>query len=169
MIAGTALGLGLFNGNNGGGLFGGNGTSNGCSLTCEDKIELTAAIYEGALRSERERFADRQTINMEMFGLYKSQIDADFNLYKGQRDSFDVLQKEISDLRCHVAVTDAVRPYQDKLIQNEIAFSNERMKSYVDSLDCWNIKGVKVLPSTPTITGYPSYNCCGCMPTPQGA
>lgn len=26
-----------------------------------------------------------------MFGLYKSQIDADFSLYKGQRDNYDAL------------------------------------------------------------------------------
>lgn len=37
------------------------------------------------------RFNDRQTINAEMFGLYKSQIDADFGLYKSQRDGFDIL------------------------------------------------------------------------------
>lgn len=55
-----------------------------------------------------------------MFGLYKSQIDADFNLYKNQRDNYDILAKELSDLKAHVAVNDAVRPYQDKLIQCEI-------------------------------------------------
>ena len=35
------------------------------------------------------RFNDRQTLNQELFGVYKSQIDADFGLYKSTRDAFD--------------------------------------------------------------------------------
>ena len=55
-----------------------------------------------------------------MFGLYKSQIDADFLLYKGNRDNYDSLKAEISELKTQVAVSAAIRPYQDKLIQCEI-------------------------------------------------
>lgn len=45
-----------------------------------------------------------------MFGLYKSQIDADFNLYKNQRDSYDVLANRISKLETDAAVAAAVEP-----------------------------------------------------------
>lgn len=39
-----------------------------------------------------------------MFGLYKSQIDADFSLYKGQRDNYDALKTQIEELKTQVAV-----------------------------------------------------------------
>jgi hypothetical protein len=121
-VAGTALGLAIgalgveFLRNGGFNLFGNNSTTgtNGCTLTCKD------------------RFEDRQVLNDEIFGLYKSQIDADFGLYKGyrdgfdmlnakhnadafalyknQRDSFDVLSARISELETKQAVNDAIDP-----------------------------------------------------------
>lgn len=88
---------------------------------------------------QNNRFADRQQLNSELFSAWKSQIDADFGLYKSTRDGFDVLsakqnqdafnlyksqrdsddeiRKELSDLKAQVAINAAVRPYQDKLIQ----------------------------------------------------
>lgn len=127
-VAGTALGLGiagtalaLMNGN-GLNLFGlgGNGTKNGCTLTCQDKIDLTSAIYQGRITELNERFADRQTINQEMFGIYKSQIDADFGLYKGYRDSFDALASRISALETKQAVDAAVEPWRAQVLQMQI-------------------------------------------------
>lgn len=121
-----ALGLELLRGNNGWNLFGNNDGAmksvreGGCALTCEDKVELTSAIYQGRIVALNERFADRQVINQEMFGLYKSQIDADFNLYKGQRDQFDVLKNEIDCLKTRLAVSDATEPYKLQIIQNQI-------------------------------------------------
>lgn len=136
---------------------------------CENNLALTRALYENQLKDQNQRFEDRQVIDREMFGLYKSQIDADFNLYKSTRDSFDALSKELNDLKAHVAVNEAIRPYQDKLIQCEINDSKKDAKfmgaeivNYVDKLNCRNIKGVLCLPNTPTITGYQSNNpfCC---------
>jgi hypothetical protein len=86
------------------------------------------------LKDQNQRFEDRQVIDREMFGLYKSQIDADFNLYKSTRDSFDALSKELNDLKAHVAVNEAIRPYQDKLIQCEINDSKKKM------LNLWVLK-----------------------------
>lgn len=174
-IAGTALGLGLFNGC---GLFGNrNACATGCagggaaptafeawSKGCDDAVALTAAIYQGRITELQERFADRQVINQEMFGIYKSQIDADFGLYKNQRDSFDVLQKEISDLKAHVAVTDGIRPYQDRIIELSIADARKDAAFHLEREMCRVIKGEVVLPQTPTVTGYPSYGCWGPRP-----
>lgn len=39
-----------------------------------------------------------------------------FNLYKYTRDADDDIRKELSDLKAELAVTKAIRPYQDKLI-----------------------------------------------------
>lgn len=141
---GEALGIGIpalvlgglaFLGQNGNGfgLFGNKSNAGttpmsqgGCTLTCQDKIELTSAFYQGRITQLNERFEDRNVIDRELFGLYKSQIDADFNLYKGQRDQFDVLKGEIDNLKCHIAVTDAVAPYKDKILNDRICLEAER-------------------------------------------
>lgn len=89
------------------------------SKSCEDTLALQGGLYQWALTQQNQRFQDRQVIDSEMFGLYKSQIDADFLLYKGNRDNYDSLKAEISELKTQVAVSAAIRPYQDKLIQCE--------------------------------------------------
>lgn len=107
-IAGTALGLlalsgrGLFGLGNAGGaaagalaaeaVTGGPTTFQAWQHSCNAELANQKALYDFALLSANARFNDRQTINSEMFGLYKSQIDADFGLYKNQRDQFDVLK-----------------------------------------------------------------------------
>lgn len=84
----------------------------------------------------------------DSFQLYKSQVDADFQLYKGyrdqddaiiakhnadafslykySRDGFDALQGEISDLKTKLAVQEAVQPWKDKSIYDAIALEAER-------------------------------------------
>ena len=169
-IAGTALGL-LALGRNGGilgGLFGGNsnvpenvnintyggsngyGLAAGCAPTnfqiwekgCEDALAQQKALYDFAILSQNERFNDRQTINKELFGLYKNQVDADFGLYKSTRDGFDVLGEKqnqtafslyksqrdaddalaarISALETKQAVNDAVDPWRAKVLDMKI-------------------------------------------------
>lgn len=136
---------------------------------CEDNVALTSAIYQGRITELNERFADRQTINQEMFGLYKNQIDADFALYKGQRDNYDVLANKISELEKQVAIGNAVRPYQDKLIMCEINDARKDAQYSLDRRTCRMISGELVLPSTPTVTGYPSYNACSCTSSTASA
>lgn len=136
-VGGTALGIGigalaltLLNRNGLGGLLGVN-EGVGCNgVTCA------------------ERLADTKELHSQMFGLYKSQIDADFALYKGyrdgfddiinkhnndsfqlykySRDGFDALQSEISDLKQKVAVNEAVEPWKNKAIYDAIALEAER-------------------------------------------
>lgn len=148
---------------------------------CEDTLALQKGLYEWALVQQNQRFTDRQTIDRELFGLYKSQVDADFGLYKSQRDaddiiiakhnadafglyknqrdSFDTLSARLNNLESRVAVNEAIRPYQDKLIQCEIDKAFTASINHADRLDCRNIKGELVLPNTPVISGYGSY-CC---------
>lgn len=149
--------------------------------TCEDTLALQKGLYDWALVQQSQRFADRQTIDSELFGLYKSQIDADFglykstrdgfdaiiakhnqdsfDLYKGQRDNFDALSARLSNLETQVAVNSAIRPYQDKLIQCEIDKAYTTGINYTDRKTCKMITGQVVLPNTPTVTGFGSY-CC---------
>lgn len=91
---------------------------------------------------------ENQMMDNDFFRLYKSQVDADFQLYKGyrdqddaiiakhnadafslykySRDGFDALQSELSDLKTKMAVMDAVQPWKDKSIYDAIALEAER-------------------------------------------
>lgn len=211
-VAGTALGIGigglalaLLNGG-GRGLFGGlgggaampeninintaegnNGSSTPTAFQAWEKgvdeaIALTNTIWGLKVNTQEQMYNHRETDIAEKFQLYKSQIDADFGLYKTSRDLYDVMNDKlarasfdnykfsrdsydavmarISQLEKDVAVNSAIRPYQDKLLQGEIASAYNQAINYTDRRCCKMIEGVVTLPSTPTVTGYPSY-CCG--------
>ena len=164
-IAGTALGLLALSRNGGFNLFGNTpnvpenvnintvgGGAHGFGApstfqvwekTCEDALASQKALYDFALLSQNQRFSDRQTLDKELFGVYKSQIDADFGLYKSSRDSFDVLAAKqntdafalyksqrdaddalaarISALETKQAVNDAIDPWRAKVLDMKIS------------------------------------------------
>lgn len=188
---------------NGRGLFGGllnggnNGTPENVNInTVNDNsgghhhptaFEAWVKSCDDAMALTRQAMATREVDVAEKFSLWKSQVDADFGLYKtsrdlydtlndklnnaafglyrSQRDAYDVLNERYADkfnaLDKKVAVLEAIRPYQDRLIQSEIDRTYVASINHCDRLDCRNIKGVVTLPSTPTVTGYPS--SCGCQ------
>ena len=110
--------------------------------TCEDALAGQKALYDFALLNQGQRFADRQTIDGELFGLYKSQVDSDFGLYKSSRDGFDALTAKqnsdafslyksqrdaddalaarISALETKQAVNEAVDPWRAKVLDMKI-------------------------------------------------
>ena len=169
-VAGTGLGLGiagtalwLLSGGLGGGLFGNRMGAAGAvaaGVEKEDKCELINGMWSLAYQGQNARFNDRQVINSEMFGLYKSQVDADFGLYKSTRDGFDITNARISDLETKIAVLTATRPYQDALIQSDIRRVAEHADFNLFRRTCRMITGELVLPNEPTVTGYPSYSPC---------
>lgn len=208
-IAGTALGLMALSGN-GRGLFGfgggysmpenvnintngGAGTYGAAAPTafqaweksCDDAIALTNAMWANKVNTMQQMYDHRNTDVAEKFSLYKSQVDADFGLYKVSRDLYDNMNDKLNaasfglykegrdnydkvsarlcQLEKEVAVGAAIRPYQDKLIQCEIEKAYTAGINYTDRKTCRMIQGQLVLPSTPTVTGYQSYNC-GCCP-----
>ena len=207
-IGGLVLGLGAWAKNGGLGLFGNNsGVPENVNINTnsmpasgfgsvspttfqvwakesDDIFAAQKALYDYALLSQNQRFNDRQTLNSELFGVYKSQVDADFGLYKSTRDSFDLtnnrltneifslykstrdeddaIRKELSDLKAQVAVNSAIRPYQDKLIQCEIDKAFTAGINYTDRKTCNVLYGEVVLPNTPSVTGYVGANQCGC-------
>lgn len=215
-IAGTVLGLGAWSRNGGFNLFGNGGgantpqnvninTANDTNFSSpiaptafqvwekesSDILATQKNLYDLALLQQNQRFADRSILNSELFGVYKSQVDGDFNLYKSNRDGFDILsskmnqglfslyketrdkddelRKEISDLRAQVAINTAIRPYQDKLIQCEIDRVACAGFNYTDKKTCKAIYGQVTLPNTPVITGYAGANQCGCPTIVQTA
>ena len=189
-IVGTVLGGAalLSKGGIGAILGGGGGTSpvtvntisgggGGCSpfsayaKECEDVVALTKGMYDLYIVGQQSVARAREIDVAEKFGLYKDNLDNIdsvnnrinnelFSLYKYTRDKDDETNDKISCLAQQGAITTAVRPYQDKLIQCEIDKAFTAAMSYTKSLDCRNIKGALVLPSTPVVTGYAGYNCC---------
>lgn len=109
---------------------------------CEDNLKQQADMYNLALSNQYNRFNDRQTLNGELFSVWKSQVDADFGLYKSSRDNFDAVNKRITDdsfalyknqrdnydalsarianLETKQAVADAVEPWRAKVLDMRI-------------------------------------------------
>lgn len=134
-----------------------------------DYIELTKQYYEGQIADQRradKNFFDLYKMNVDTsWGLYKNHVDDSFALYKGQRDNKDELTAKINEVEKKVDIMAAIRPYQDALINSKI--DNVAMVGDFNLArrTCRMIQGELVLPSTPTVTGYPSYSC-NCNPTP---
>lgn len=140
---------------------------------CEDVVALSNAIWKQSFDAQAARFADRQVINQEMFGIYstmrngfdainsKHNQDA-FDLYKYSRDNKDELSAEIGNFKTELAVLKATRPYQDKLIQCSIDNVAQQANFNLWQRTCRMISGEVVLPNTPTVTGFGSYNPCAC-------
>ena len=109
---------------------------------CEDNLKQQADMYNLALSNQYQRFNDRQTLNGELFSVWKGQVDSDFGLYKSPRDSFDIANKRITDhsfalyknqrdnfdalsarisqLETKQAVADAVEPWRAKVLDMRI-------------------------------------------------
>lgn len=137
--------------------------------SCEDQVALTAAIYQGRITELNEAREAREIDINEKFNLYKSQVDSDFGLYKNQRDGFDVLAKRIGDLETKVAVSQAIRPYQDALINCKIEKVADFGNFNLWKRTCRMIEGEVVLPNTPTVTGFQSANGCNCATEVSGS
>lgn len=134
---------------------------------CADEVKLITDMFGLKLDTSNKFYAMRETDIGEKFSLWKGMVDglnaenrrsmeAEFGLYKGYRDSFDVLNEKyankFNELDKEVAVLKAIRPYQDKLLM-----------AYTDQRCCRKIDGVLALQSTPTITAIPSASACGCI------
>lgn len=160
------------------------------SKECEDVLALTNEMWGLKVGTMQSAYEARNVDVAEKFGLYKSQIDADFGLYINNRDNIDAVnnrinnelfslykytrdkddetKKELCDLKAQIAVANAVRPYQDKLIQCEIEKAFTAGINYVDRKTCRMLEGVVTLPTTPTVTGITSYCCCNNQATTAG-
>jgi hypothetical protein len=152
------------------------------SKGCEDVVALTNAFWGERVTSLKELIALRNTDVAEKFALYNSQITADFGLYKDNRDNIDGVNnrlnaelfslykytrdkddetaKELCNLKAEIAVANAVRPYQDKLILCEIDKAFTAAMTALERRTCKMLEGVVTLPTTPTVTGLTSYCCC---------
>ena len=135
---------------------------------CADEVKLLTDMFGLKLDTDNKFYAMRETDIAEKFSMYKGATDAinaenrramqaEFGLYKNQRDQYDALQAKYSDLDKKVAVMEALTPYKEKL-----------MMAYVNEKTCNCLRGQLVLPSTPVVSGYGSYGCnCATPSTPS--
>ena len=139
----------------------------------EDYVTLTKQYYEAQIATNEKidkNFFDLYKMNVDnSFGLYKNHVDDSFALYKGQRDQADVLMAKIADVEKKVDIMGAVRPYQDALINAKIDNVALVGDFNLARRTCRMITGELVLPSTPTVTGYPSYSPCNPVAPAAGA
>lgn len=139
----------------------------------EDFVTLTKQYYEGVIGTQaslNQKFFDLYKMNVDSsFGLFRKHVDDSFALYKGQRDTKDELIAKINEVDKKVDMMAAVRPYQDALINCKI--DNVALVSDFNLArrTCRMITGELVLPNTPTVTGYASYNPCNPQPAATGA
>lgn len=133
-----------------------------------DYLELTKQYYEGQIANKdalSKSFFDLYKMNVDTsWGLYKNHVDDSFALYKGQRDQKDELIAKIDAVDKKVDIMAAIRPYQDALINCKIDNVAQVSDFNLARRTCRMIQGELVLPSTPTVTGYASYNPCACQP-----
>ncbi len=138
---------------------------------CEDILALTNELWKQKTGTLVALAEQRNVDVREKFGLYvnnRDNIDGVnnrvtkelFDLYKYTRDQDDATKERISKLESRVAVNEAVRPYQDKIIQLGINGALAEAINYIDRKTCKMITGTVVVPNEPTITGFGSY-CCG--------
>lgn len=147
---------------------------------CEDILSVTKGMYDLFIVGQQNATKAREVDVAEKFGLYvnnRDNIDRVngrindelFSLYKYTRDKDDETNAKIYDLAQQVAVSSAVRPYQDKLIQCKIDDVYTSLVNYVDRKTCRLIPGRLVLPSTPTVTGYSADCVCPTATAEAGA
>ena len=148
---------------------------------CDGRLALTNEMWGLKMNTMTQMYDHRQTDIAEKFSIWKSQVDADFGLYKSNRDSYDAISAKMNEaafglykeqrdnydkvsarlsaLETQVAVGAAIRPYQDRLLQCEIDKAYCGSINYTDRKTCRMIQGALVLPSTPTTTGFQSITC----------
>lgn len=181
MIIGTSLGgllaLGAMGNGNGilGNIFSGNKCGCGNSSSCGCNGNTPYVIDAEELYLERQASANQlattkqyyqgvidfnKTLTDSFFAAYERDVKNSFDLYKLSRDQKDELSKRIDEVDKKVDVMAAIRPYQDALINNKIETNALIADFNLARRTCRMIQGEVVLPSTPTVTGYASYNPC---------
>lgn len=126
-----------------------------------DYIELTKAWYEGQISNLKDLYAIRQ-----------NDIAEKFSLYQNDNANTKVLQAQIDDLKTKLAVGEAVRPYQDKILLDAIAREAEARCCADQRIVCYDNQTFAPLytasqepgGTTVTYTQKPIYNPLCCNP-----
>lgn len=118
-----------------------------------NKLDATKQYYENQINFNK-------SLTDGFFAAYERDVKNSFDLYKLSRDQKDELIQKIEAVDKKVDVMAAIRPYQDALINAKIDQNALIADFNLSRRTCRMISGELVLPSTPTVTGYASYNPC---------
>lgn len=168
-IIGTiAGGLALTGGGGGllGNLFGGGNFTQAeinrvSEKECNDYLELTKGWYEGQISNLKDSYAIRQNDVAEKFGLYQN-----------DNNNAKMLQAQIDELKTKIAVGEAVRPYQDRILMDAISKEAEARCCADQRIVCYSNQTFAPLftaaqepgSTTVTYTQKPIYNPLCCNP-----
>lgn len=160
-VAGGSLARNILGGG-GGGCYEQNEINRVAERECNDYIELTKGWYESQIANLKDLYAIRQNDIAEKFGLYQN-----------DNANTKALQAQIDELKTKVAVGEAVRPYQDKILMDAIAREAEARCCADQRIVCYDNQTFAPLytasmapgATTVTYTQKPIYNpLCGCNP-----
>lgn len=137
----------------------------GLALGFEKQLGANALHQQGltyslALKSQKDDCDLALKEACDVRDLYRYNDKTAFELYKGQRNDFDRLSERIGKVEKEAAVSAAVRPYQDEILNDRICRAEEHAEFNLWKRTCKMISGEVVLPSTPTVTGFASFNKC---------
>lgn len=132
---------------------------------CSDYLELTKAWYEGRIEALNDKYAVRQV-----------DIAEKFSLYQNDNNNAKVLQAQIDELKTKMAVSEAVRPYQDKILMDAIAREAAERCCADQRIICYDNQTFAPLytasqePGATTVTykQKPIYNPLCCNPCSNG-
>lgn len=132
---------------------------------CSDYIELTKAWYEGRIEALNDKYAVRQ-----------NDIAEKFSLYQNDNANAKALQAQIDELKTKMAVSEAVRPYQDKILMDAIAREAAERCCADQRIICYDNQTFAPLytasqepgATTVTYTQKPIYNPLCCNPCGNG-
>lgn len=129
------------------------------------ELHQQSLTYRTALESQKADCELAMKEACDVRDLYRYNDKVAYGLNNDMRNANDKQQCQIDALKAEIAVMAAVRPYQDKILSDEICLVAERAQHNLDRRTCRMITGEVVLPLTPTVTGVASLNNCGCQQT----
>lgn len=126
-----------------------------------DYVELTKGWYEAQIAQLNDKYAVRQ-----------NDIAEKFSLYQNDNNNAKALQAQIDELKTKIAVGEAVRPYQDRILMDAIAREAEARCCADQRIVCYSNQTFAPLytasqepgATTVTYTQKPIYNPLCCNP-----
>ncbi len=136
---------------------------------CEDALALTRSIYDNRIVDITEKNELERYLSNKIAANEAKDNQTAFDLYKSQRDGFDILNNEISKIKCQLAVTDAVAPWRYNSLKEMINIEAQKRCCADNSIVTYANatfypKEIASIVTGTTVTPQPTYNplpCCG--------
>lgn len=128
----------------------------------QNALYQQSLTYRTALESQKADCELAMKEACDVRDLYRYNDKVAYGLNNDMRNANDKQQAQIDALKTEVAIGKAIRPYQDKLIDERIREQAMIAAFNLERRTCRMITGEVVMPLTPTVTGVASLCNCGC-------